>query len=1171
MVNGNPEPKANILIVDDIPDTVQLLRDWLEIHNFKTFGVTSSLQALDVAAQQKPDLILLDVMMPKMDGMETCRRLKANPQTASIPIILVTAKNPSDARAEGMMAGAIDYITKPVNLSELVTRIETALATTTQAPVDVQRLLEEVAHSALAILPSEMVWLLGLDAEEQTLTSRILATTGGQRIETDFLVTAGNGQPVPKYSLQDTTNLFCSTFITRKTVVNTSTNVLKDTSSTTPLFRATESLRLNYLTVVPITVAGKTSGVMVLGNIQPHNMETPRATQIVTALASQAAIALDYSRLISGLTDNEREMRREQSFRQMILDTMSDGLVVIDSKGTVKYVNRRLLRMTNYPKGYLEGRSVGDLFHPDDRVEVMTGLLREGATTMKFDQRLMTRENRVIPVWLTRSRAQTDELNNQVIVLSDMTEQKQRESELERQTGRLQALNRAAHAITSNLSLHETLQNILHSAMEVVEAQGASLFLFNRENGDELVVLAAVGSGSEVMMGLHVPVGQGVAGWVAREAKSQLVGDMTVDPRFYRGVDEQTGMNTQSLVAVPLITAERVIGVIEVVNKLNNGSFTEDDVHLLESMAGTAAVSIVNARLFDETQRRVNELGTLLNASAAASSTLQFNQVLQSIAQKLADGLQVARCTIMAWNAPQNSLESLAEVCDIIWTEINAPKRPLSREPLTRASLSSGLPILASSLDPDLSSENRIGLETLGMVSMLAVPLWVQGQIGGIINLYSTHPRLAYTDTDLNQVNALLQSWQSAQPDGGNLATAEESALKTLAHRLMMIADTCWITLRIWTPGNDYTSVIYEKGFAEWTHSPGAALPIEGYPTMRKVIQNADIFMGTLADFAQDTAEVEWVTYRGGQACLVVPLLERGTAIGVVKMIDQNPRVFDEGEVRLAQGIANVVSSAMENARLYQSLDSRAKALESAYKELQEADKAKDEFIQNVSHELRTPLISVLGYGGLMAEGEFGSINDQQRDALNTIMIKAQKLADIVEDIVSAQASEARSFERTPVDLVPVLQGVLTKHAQRAQDSNLRFDVHFPQDIPPVLADSKAVSNAFERLVDNAIKFGGNDQSIEIGLQNMEGPMIQIVVRDHGIGIDPSEHHKIFQRFYQVDGGAARRYGGTGLGLAIAKAIVEGHGGRIGVKSKLNEGATFAFTLPKYTTLAGSS
>ncbi len=1163
MVNGSNETKANILIVDDIPDTVQLLKDWLENHNYQATGVTSSLQALEIAVEQQPDLILLDVMMPKMDGMETCRRLKANPQTSSIPVILVTAKNPSDARSEGMMAGAIDYITKPINLADLVGRIENALATTTQSPVDVQRLLEEVAHSALTILGSDMVWLLGLDQEEQSLKSRILATTGGQRTETDFLLAASDGQSVPKYALQDASNLFCSTFITRKTAINVSIEVLKDNPSTRPLLRATEMLRLSYLTVVPITAAGKTSGVMVLGSLQPHNMESPRALQIVTSLASQAAIALDYSRLITDLTDREHDMRREQAFRQMILDTMSDGLVVIDSKGTIKYVNRRLLRMTNFPRGYLESRSVEELFHPEDRHEIMIGLLREGATTMKFDQRLITRENRVIPVWLTRSRAQSDEMNNQVIVLSDMTEQKQREVELERQTSRLVALNKAAHVITSNLSLHETLQNILNSAMDVVEAQGASLFLFNKENGDELIVVAAVGSGSEIMMGMRVPVGQGVAGWVAREAKSQLVENMRRDPRFYRAVDEQTGMSTQSLAAVPLVTAEQVIGVVEVVNKLNDGSFTEDDVRLLESMAGTAAVSVVNARLFDETQRRVNELGSLLNASAAASSTLQFTQVLESVARKLADGLEVSRCTIMAWNASKNRLESLAEVCGAIWSEAEAPRRSLVNDPMIRSALTTGKPLIASLLDNQLISDNRSGLETMGMVAMLAYPIESNGTVIGTINLYTTDNRAVYTQSDIENVTKLVHDWQKA----GNLFDADEQAMNIMADELLKIRSTCWVTFRLWEAETDATAVIFEKGFAEWTRRPGAALSIENYPTLQAVIQNTEIRMGTLDDLSNDPAEVQWIAHRGGNACLIVPLIERGNAIGVVKLIDQDERIFDDGEVRLAQGIANVVSNAMENARLYQSLDSRARALESAYHELQQADKAKDEFIQNVSHELRTPLISVLGYSGLMAEGEFGPISDEQREALNSIVQKSQKLADIVEDIVSAQSSETRTFDRKPVDLTGVIRSVLEKHTQRAQETGLRFDVRLQQQIAPVLADSKAIADAFEKLIDNAMKFGSNGEKIEVYLQDTEGPMVQVIIRDYGIGIDPSEHQKIFQRFYQVDGGATRRYGGTGLGLAIAKAIIEGHGGRIGVKSKLNEGTAIAFTLPKYDTL----
>lgn len=1161
MTNGD-SPRGKILIVDDIPDTVKLLSDWLEGHNFRASGVTSSLQALQLAEEQSPDLILLDVMMPKMDGIETCRRLKANPKTAGIPVILVTAKNPSDARSEGMMAGAIDYITKPINLNDLVRRIEAALATTSQSPVDVQRLLAEVAHSAMTILQSSLVWLLAHDNEDQTLSSRILVTTSGSRAESDFLLAAGGGQSLPRFPISDGKNPLCMAFITRQTLVNQPIERLDDSESARPLAQAARSLRIAYLTIVPLTAAGKTSGVMVLGSLQPHNMELSRAQQILSSLGSQAAIALDYSRLILNLTQRERDMEREQAFREMMLDTMSDGLVVIDDKGIIRYVNRRMLRMTNHPKGYLDGRSVGDLFHPDDRAEVMLGLLREGIATMKFEQRLITRENRVMPVWLTRSRAQSD-VNSQVIVLSDMTQQKNREQELERQTNHLQALNRAAHVIASNLSLHETLQNILNAAVEVVEAQGASLFLLNKDNPTELIGVAAVGSGADIIRGVRVPVGQGVAGWVAREAKPQLVSDITKDPRYYRDVDEKTGLQTRSLMAVPLINAEQVIGVIEVVNKLNNQAFDETDLRLLESMAGTAAISVVNARLFDESQRRVRELGMLLKASGAASSTLQFAQVLESIVHSVAEGLAVARCVIMAWNAPKNRLEALAEVVDITWPQEDAPRRSLAKEPLNRAALASGLPVFASAQDVDLAADYRASLEETGMGNLMVAPLWVGGAVAGLADLYSTDAATVYSDKDVSQVNAIVQVWQSELPEGTTLPKATNDQLGRLVQQLMAVGKTCWVTLRTWTQGDDYTLVVRERGFAEWTMRPKLMYPIEKYPTMKAVIQDKQVRVITLDKLADDPAEAEWVRFRGGRACLMVPLIEHGTAVGIVKLVDRDEHLFDDDATRLAQGIANVVSSATENARLYHSLESRARALESAYHELQEADKAKDEFIQNVSHELRTPLISVLGYAGLLADGTFGSVSTQQQEALAEITRKAQKLADLVDDIVSVQALESQMFECAPTDISAILREVAGRYTSQAKAANLQIVTTLPEVIPSVLVDPRAVGEAFEKILDNALKFGAGGEKIEVALQDTDGPMVQVSVQDYGIGIDPSEQQKIFRRFYQVDGGTARRYPGTGLGLAIAKAIIEGHGGRIGVKSKLNEGATFVFTLPK--------
>ena len=101
-----------------------------------------------------------------------------------------------------------------------------------------------------------------------------------------------------------------------------------------------------------------------------------------------------------------------------------------------------------------------------------------------------------------------------------------------------------------------------------------------------------------------------------RQAESQLVPDTARTSAYYRNIDASSGLTTRSLIAVPLIVSERVIGVLEVINK-QNGMFERADVDLLEDIAGTAAVALENARLYEQTRRRMNDLGTLLDASAA--------------------------------------------------------------------------------------------------------------------------------------------------------------------------------------------------------------------------------------------------------------------------------------------------------------------------------------------------------------------------------------------------------------------------------------------------------------------------------------------------------------------------------------------------------------------------
>jgi len=122
---------------------------------------------------------------------------------------------------------------------------------------------------------------------------------------------------------------------------------------------------------------------------------------------------------------------------------------------------------------------------------------------------------------------------------------------------------------------------------------------------------------------------------------------------------------------------------------------------------------------------------------------------------------------------------------------------------------------------------------------------------------------------------------------------------------------------------------------------------------------------------------------------------------------------------------------------------------------------------------------------------------------------------------------------------------------------------NLPEDLPPVAGDEGWLLQVFDNLLGNAIKFSPNGGQITVTVEDA-GPMERVSIADQGIGIPKDQQERIFERFYQVDGSARRRFGGVGLGLAIVKRIVETHGGKVWVESEEGKGSTFYFTIPKY-------
>ena len=125
--SGNPTEIGTVLVVDDIPANRNLLRETLEPEGYEVLLAPDGEAALKVAQRARPDVILLDVMMPKLDGFETCRRLKQNEVTREIPVIFITAQEETQSMIEGFRAGGVDYLTKPFKAEEVLVRLKTHL------------------------------------------------------------------------------------------------------------------------------------------------------------------------------------------------------------------------------------------------------------------------------------------------------------------------------------------------------------------------------------------------------------------------------------------------------------------------------------------------------------------------------------------------------------------------------------------------------------------------------------------------------------------------------------------------------------------------------------------------------------------------------------------------------------------------------------------------------------------------------------------------------------------------------------------------------------------------------------------------------------------------------------------------------------------------------------
>ncbi len=251
------------------------------------------------------------------------------------------------------------------------------------------------------------------------------------------------------------------------------------------------------------------------------------------------------------------------------------------------------------------------------------------------------------------------------------------------------------------------------------------------------------------------------------------------------------------------------------------------------------------------------------------------------------------------------------------------------------------------------------------------------------------------------------------------------------------------------------------------------------------------------------------------------------------------------------------------NTSLEQRVQERTAELVQANRQLEEANRLKNEFLATMSHELRTPLNSVIGYSGLLMMGIGGQVDGPGRDMLTSIQDSANHLLNLINDILDIAKIEAGRLKlvSAPIDVAAMFETWSHQVQAQAQVKGLLLEKYLDPLFPPfMLGDEERLNQVALNLLSNAVKFTEKGK-VSLSVKQEEGGWL-IQVSDTGIGIPPEALDYIFDEFRQVDGSYRRSFGGTGLGLAIVRRIVEAMNGKIRVTSKLGEGSTFTIWLP---------
>ncbi len=868
---------------------------------------------------------------------------------------------------------------------------------------------------------------------------------------------------------------------------------------------------------------------------------------------------------------SERIKSQEQlQLQTTALEAAANGIMITNHMGLIEWVNPALTEMTGYEFESLIGQDAS-IFnsgqHESERFKTMWQTIKAGhvwegeLVNLRQDGTVYIENQTIAPV-----RNKQQEITHYIAIKQDITERKQAEIQMERHNQELVVLSQLGQSVVSSLELPKIFSDVIEQVMPLVKAECLSIIL--REQ-NHLTYVAADGLEAQQLLGERLSLQEGVPGKVMRTGEVVHVAE--ANGRF--NITNMCPCHPQSLIAVPLALGQNRLGLIQATHRQPH-AFDEESIRTLTAAANWAAIAISHANQLEEIRRRLNETATLAAINQSLNETLDLDNILQLIADSTPKLLTRAEGVVIHLLDDNENYLTPAIWSGQMENDLSSLFLDLNEglvDEVFRTGKLINLPEVSQTSYADIFSPDN------APASLVIVPLQSgRHQLGTIMvqNQSQTHvftPQderllLRLADSAAVAINTarLYQSERSQRQQAEYLARAAvalsqslemEEVLQTIIQQAMEMVDSMGTAVFLLR-----NNEIYRTQFSH-PDQQDDTLP----NALQKLINREDLSSLPPLKLIMDTGKPVLITDNDSNqaelnstaqpAYVAAPLRIADDTSGFLVVQSDKPGTFNRTTMRQLELLASQASLAVQNALLFNDLGEILQKEQSTRAQLVQAQKlsAMGRMVASVAHELNNPLQTIKNCLFLIQQDLEQETATQSY--LKMALSETNRLTNLVLQLRDVYR-QANSNTQKPVSLPDVVGQVHLILREHLKQNNISCTFETHKEPTWVLGDANQLKQVVINICLNAIDAMSPDGG-ELTISPVSDPNhVGLAIKDTGIGISNENKEKLFEPFF------TQKDSGTGLGLAICYDIVQKHGGRIAVESKLGQGATFTIWLP---------